>query len=69
MNYQIVTTDDFESNFKRLAKKYRSLVNDYEILIGDLLANPIIGDDLGNNMRKVRMAIASNRSAGFVIRL
>ena len=59
MNYQIVTTKDFESNFKRLLKKYRSLVNDYETLIEELLANPKTGDDLGENIRKVRMAIAS----------
>jgi hypothetical protein len=52
-------TRDFESNFKRLSKKYHSLRNDYEILINDLLANPEMGDDLGNNIRKVRMAIAS----------
>ena len=59
MNYQIVTTDDFESNFKRLSKKYHSLADDYEVLIKELLANPTMGDDLGNNTRKVRMAIAS----------
>jgi len=59
MNYQIVTTKDFESNFKRLSKKYHSLVSDYEILIEELLANPEIGDDLGDNTRKIRMAIAS----------
>ncbi|MCL1932331.1 MAG: type II toxin-antitoxin system RelE/ParE family toxin [Candidatus Azobacteroides sp.] len=59
MNYQIITTKDFENNFKRLSKKYRSLENDYEILIGDLLANPEIGDKLDDNTRKVRMAIAS----------
>ena len=59
MIYQILTTRDFETNFKRLSKKYRSLDNDYEIFINDLLENPTIGDDLGNNIRKVRMAIAS----------
>ena len=59
MNYEIITTDDFERNFKRLSKKYRSLENDYEILIKELLKNPEMGDDLGNNTRKVRMAIAS----------
>ena len=59
MNYQIITTKDFENNFKRLSKKYHSLVNDYEVLIEELLANPEIGDDLGNNTRKVRMAITS----------
>ena len=59
MNYIIATTKDFENNFKRLLKKYRSLDDDYEILIGELLDNPEMGDDLGNNTRKVRMAIAS----------
>jgi len=59
MNYSIVTTKDFESNFKRLSKKYRSLYDDYEILVNDLLKNPKMGDDLGDNTRKVRMAIAS----------
>jgi hypothetical protein len=59
MNYAIVTTEHFESNFKRLSKKYRSLHYDLEILIKGLYANPTMGDDLGNNIRKVRMAIAS----------
>ena len=59
MNYKIVTTEDFEGSFKRLLKKYRSLNDDYEILINELLKNPTMGDDLGNDIRKVRMAIAS----------
>ena len=59
MNYQIITTKDFESNFKRLLKKYHSLDIDYEVLINELLANPQMGDDLGGNIRKVRMAISS----------
>ena len=59
MNYQIVTTEDFERNFKKLSKKYRSMNDDYEILINGLLSNPTMGDDLGDNTRKVRMAIAS----------
>jgi len=59
MNYEIVITDDFERNFKRLSKKYHSLCNDYEILINELLTNSEIGDDLGNNIRKVRMSITS----------
>jgi hypothetical protein len=59
MNYAIITTDDFEGKFKRLSKKYRSLHDDLAILIRDLYANPEMGDDLGDNTRKVRMAIAS----------
>jgi len=59
MNYAIETTKDFENQFKQLFKKYRSLRSDMEILKKELLKNPELGDDLGSNTRKVRMAIAS----------
>ena len=59
MKYEILPTENFERNFKRLSKKYRSLDNDYEILIKELEKNPLMGDDLGDKTRKVRMAIAS----------
>ena len=59
MNYSITTTKDFESNFKRLSKKYHSLLDDLEQFKKELLKNPTTGDDLGGNIRKVRMAIAS----------
>jgi hypothetical protein len=59
MNYEIVTTKDFESNFRRLLKKYHSLEDDYDNLIKELLENPTMGADLGANARKVRMAITS----------
>jgi mRNA-degrading endonuclease RelE of RelBE toxin-antitoxin system len=59
MNYEIVTTDTFRREFKALSKKYRSLPNDLAAFKKKLLQNPEIGDDLGNNIRKVRMAIAS----------
>jgi len=59
MKYLIATTEYFESNFKRLSKKYHSLYDDIEEFKNELLKNPTIGDDLGNNTRKIRMAIAS----------
>ena len=59
MNYEIVTTEDFIRKVKSLAKKYRSFSDDLELFKKELLKNPTIGDDLGNNIRKVRMAIAS----------
>ncbi|MDR1813674.1 MAG: type II toxin-antitoxin system RelE/ParE family toxin [Tannerella sp.] len=59
MNYEIITTEDFERNFRRLGKKYASLPDDYERLIEELLENPRLGTDLGNHIRKVRMAITS----------
>jgi hypothetical protein len=59
VNYSIIPSIDFERNFKRLFKKCRSLKQDFTDLKKRLLENPEIGDDLGNDIRKVRMAIAS----------
>jgi hypothetical protein len=59
MNIKIVPTDDFERIFKRLFKKYRSVKSDLTELVKELRKNPTMGDDLGDNTRKVRMAIAS----------
>ena len=52
-------SDEFRRQFKRLAKKYPSLVNDYDTLKKELCKNPFQGADLGGGTRKVRMAIAS----------
>jgi mRNA-degrading endonuclease RelE of RelBE toxin-antitoxin system len=59
MNYKIVTSNYFDRKVKELSKKYRSFAEDLKILKKELLENPKIGDDLGDNTRKVRMAIAS----------
>ena len=59
MNYKIVTTEDFDREVKPLAKKYYSFLNDLEDFKKELLKNPEMGDNLGENTRKVRMAIAS----------
>ena len=49
----------FKREFKRLLKKHRSLTDDYEALKAELRSNPFQGADLGNGLRKVRMAIRS----------
>jgi hypothetical protein len=59
MNYVIETSEAFENNFKLLLKKYHSLDDDMKLLKEELLKNPAMGDNLGDNTRKVRMAIAS----------
>lgn len=55
----IILGDEFKRRFKKLQKKYRSLINDYAILISSLKENPLQGAKLGNNTHKVRMAIMS----------
>jgi len=59
MNYEIITTKTFKRDFKPLFKKYCSLIDDLEQFKNELLKNPDMGDDLGNNTRKIRMAVAS----------
>ena len=59
MNYAIVSAKRFRRDFKKLFKKYRSLEDDVEELKKELLKNPTMGDPLGMNAYKVRMAITS----------
>ena len=59
MKVSFVLSDEFIRQFKRLAKKYSSLLNDYDIFKEELRKNPFQGNDLGNGVRKVRMSITS----------
>lgn len=59
MSCRITYTPDFAKQMKRLAKRYKSIKDDYSRLLADLRANPSLGIDLGNHLRKVRMSIAS----------
>lgn len=59
MNYKITVTPSFLREMKRLAKRYKSLKQDLRELGRDLLLNPTQGISLGNNLRKVRLAITS----------
>jgi len=59
MNYEIVTTDFFDGKAKKLAKKYCSFHDDLERFKKELLENPQMGVDLGDDTRKVRMAISA----------
>lgn len=59
MSYNIVATQRFRRDIKKLAKKYISLKKEYENFINDLEENPEQGISLGNNCYKIRIAIAS----------
>ena len=63
MNCKIVTLPPFNRSAKRLARRYKSLKQDLIRLIAELQANPKFGTDLGNGLRKVRLAIQS-KTAG-----
>ncbi len=55
----IELSDIFQKDFKKLARRYRSLSADMNNFIQSIRENPIQGVELGNNLRKVRMAITS----------
>ena len=50
---------EFDRQFKRLAKKYKSLLDDYLTFSKELKENPLQGAALGRGVRKIRMAIGS----------
>lgn len=59
MNFDIRTSSYFAHEAKRLSKHYPSFKSDYDEFLKSLKKDPYQGDDLGNGVRKVRMAIAS----------
>lgn len=59
MSYSILPTPDFEKALRRLVRKYPSLKKEYGELVSELKENPQIGDPLGRNCYKIRIAIKS----------
>ena len=56
-NITISVSDDFAKEAKRLAKKYPSFKQDYKDFILSIKNNPLQGDEITKNIRKIRMAI------------
>ncbi len=59
MKFEITISENFKKKFKTLLKKYPSLKEDLSRFQQELQKNPVLGDSLGSNCYKVRMAIAS----------
>jgi mRNA-degrading endonuclease RelE of RelBE toxin-antitoxin system len=59
MSYNIVPTENFKKEAKRLIKKYASLKSELEKLNDELEENPTIGTHLGNDIYKIRLVISS----------
>lgn len=59
MKNNVFVTHTFEREFKRLAKKYITLVDDIIILKQQLMSSEDVGTDLGSGFRKVRLHINS----------
>ena len=59
MQYKIESLATFDREVKRLSKRYPSMAADIKALKAEILNNPSLGVNLGNNVRKIRMRIAS----------
>jgi mRNA-degrading endonuclease RelE of RelBE toxin-antitoxin system len=59
MSYKIELTDNFKKEAKKLIKKYASLRAEIAELGKELAENPTTGTPLGNDVYKIRLAIAS----------
>ncbi len=59
MSYNIELSPNFKKEAKRLIKKYPSLKNELAELFAELEENPTSGTPLGNDIYKIRLAVAS----------
>ena len=59
MSYKIELSEHFKKEAKRLVKKYPSLKRELAELFKALEDNPTLGALIGNNVYKIRLAIAS----------
>lgn len=59
MSFEVLASENFTKEAKRLSKKYKSLKVELEVLGEELSENPTLGTALGNDVYKIRLAIAS----------
>ncbi len=59
MGFEVIRTEAFEKQFRKLSKKHKSLRNDLLALVNSLETNPKQGDKLGKDCYKIRLAISS----------
>lgn len=59
MNLELVPSDYFAAELKRLAKRYRGFADDYEAFLDNLKENPLQGTEIAPHIRKIRMPITA----------
>ena len=58
MEVKINVEKEFERQFRKLTKKYRSIIDDYETFLNELEMDPYQGSSLGRGVRKVRTQVS-----------
>ena len=61
MKYNFIPTEKFKKSFKKLSKKYPSIIDDFTQFKKEFEENPNMGADLGAGFRKVRVSIQSKK--------
>ena len=67
---EIKTTSIFTKSFKKLFKKDKNLLKEYENLLNDLIVNPNLGTHISNVIYKIRLKNKSynkGKSAGYSV--
>jgi hypothetical protein len=59
MRYSVILTENFKKEAKPLIKKFASLKKELDELFTELETNPTLGTPIGNDIYKIRLAIAS----------
>lgn len=59
--FEIILTEKFKHQFRRLAKKYPSLPSDFNALLDKIEQEPTYGTPLGEDCYKIRLAITSKK--------
>lgn len=59
MSYNIIAIPEFKKQAKKLSKRYISLKTELSVLFEELTENPTLGTSLGNDVYKIRLAVAS----------
>jgi len=59
MSFEIQSISNFDKELKKLAKKYPSIKQDLMELVKEITEDPFLGEPLGKDCYKIRMAIAS----------
>jgi mRNA-degrading endonuclease RelE of RelBE toxin-antitoxin system len=57
MSFEIKFISNFDKEIKKLAKKYPSIKKDFLELLEEIIEDPFLGEPLGRDCYKIRMAI------------
>ncbi|HLV23663.1 MAG TPA: type II toxin-antitoxin system RelE/ParE family toxin [Moheibacter sp.] len=59
MNYEVVISENFKKEFKKMHKKYPSLKSDLQLILDNIENELKLATDLGSGFKKLRIQIKS----------